>query len=144
MSTTALKIVLDTNILLAIIGRRSPYRWLFDCLIDGRIALCVSNEILHEYQEVLGRKANAEIAQNVINFIDTHPATIRTAIYFNFGLIADDADDNKFVDCAISANADYLVSNDSHFRTLREIQFPSVAVMSVDEFASSFQQEFSE
>ncbi|MBP9665039.1 MAG: PIN domain-containing protein [Pyrinomonadaceae bacterium] len=98
----------------------------------------------HEYQEVLGRKANAEIAQNAINFIDTHPATIRTAIYFNFGLIADDPDDNKFVDCAISANADYLVSNDSHFRTLREIQFPSVAVMSVDEFASSFQQEFSE
>ena len=55
-----MKIVLDTNILLAIIGRRSPYRWLFDCLIDGRIALCVSNEILLEYEEVLNHKLQPE------------------------------------------------------------------------------------
>jgi len=136
-----LKIVLDTNILLAIIGRRSPYRWLFDCLIDGRIALCVSDEILLEYQEVIGRKANSEIAQNVVNFIDTHPSTVRTAIYFQFGLIAADPDDNKFVDCAISANADYLVSNDAHFRVLKDIQFPRVEVMALDEFAVIYRQD---
>ncbi len=136
-----MKIVLDTNILLAIIGRRSPYRWLFDCLIDGRIALCVSNDILLEYQEVLGRKANVEIAQNVINFIDTHPATVRTTVYFHFHLIAEDPDDNKFVDCAISANADFLVSNDAHFRRLREIEFPKVDVLSLDEFSSMFREE---
>lgn len=139
-----MKIVLDTNILLAIIGRRSPYRWLFDCLIDGRIALCVSDEILLEYQEVIGRKANSEIAQNVVNFIDTHPSTVRTAIYFQFGLIAADPDDNKFVDCAISANADCLVSNDAHFRVLKDIQFPRVHVMSLDEFAASFRQDLSD
>lgn len=136
-----MKIVLDTNILLAIIGRRSPYRWLFDCLIDGRIALCVSDEILLEYQEVIGRKANSEIAQNVVNFIDTHPSTVRTAIYFQFGLIAADPDDNKFVDCAISANADYLVSNDAHFRVLKDIQFPRVEVMALDEFAVIYRQD---
>ena len=139
-----MKIVLDTNILLAIIGRRSPYRWLFDCLIDGRIALCVSNEILLEYKEVLSRKTNAEIAQNIINFIDTHTSTVRTAVYFNFGLITEDPDDNKFVDCAISANANYLVSNDAHFRILKTNDFPRVAVMSLDEFSSSFQEEFSD
>lgn len=101
----------------------------------------MSNEILLEYQEVLGRKANVEIAQNVINFIDTHPATFRTSIYFQFDLISEDPDDNKFVDCAISANADFLVSNDAHFRRLKEIEFPRVAVLSLDEFSSMFKDQ---
>src|SRR5438874_8312770 len=100
-ATYALKIVLDTNILVAIIGRRSPYRWLFDCLIDGRIALCVSNEMLLEYEEVLTRLASRAVAENVVRFIEIHPATIKTDIYFNFGLIESDPDDNKFVDCWI-------------------------------------------
>jgi putative PIN family toxin of toxin-antitoxin system len=132
------KIVLDTNILVAIIGRRSPYRWLFDYLIDGKIALCVSNEILLEYEEVLARKASVEVAENVISFIDTHSATIRTDIYFNFNLITDDADDNKFVDCFISASADCLVSNDSHFQKLKTLEFPRINVMTLAEFESQF------
>lgn len=37
MSTTALKVVLDVNILVAIIGRNSPFRWIFDCIIDGEL-----------------------------------------------------------------------------------------------------------
>lgn len=137
-----MKIVLDTNILLAIIGRRSPYRWLFDYLIEGKIALCVTNEILLEYEEVLGRKASEEVAVNVVNFIDTHPATVKTNIYFRFNLIAEDADDNKFVDCVICTNADYLVSNDSHFQALRQLSFPRIAVLTLDEFEKRFRTEF--
>ncbi len=53
MSTTAVKIVLDTNILVAIIGKNSPFRWIFDCIVDGRIALCVTTEILLEYREIM-------------------------------------------------------------------------------------------
>jgi len=133
-----LKIVLDTNVLIAIIGRRSPYRWLFDYLIEGRIALCVTNEILLEYEEVLGRKANEEVALNVVNFIETHPVTVKANIYFRFDLIAEDADDNKFVDCLISANADYLVSNDAHFQALKQMNFPKVVVLTLNEFESRF------
>lgn len=142
MSITELKIVLDTNILIAIIGRRSPYRWLFDYLIEGRIGLCVTNEILLEYEEVLARKAPAAVALNVVNFIETHPETFKVNVYFRFDLIAEDPDDNKFVDCLISANADYLVSNDSHFQVLKKMNFPKVAVLTLDEFESRFGPEF--
>ena len=133
-----MRIVLDTNILVAIIGRRSPYRWLFDYLIEGRLALCVSNEILLEYEEVLGRKAGGKVATNVINFIDIHPATVKTEIYFQFGLITQDPDDNKFVDCYLSANAEYLISNDGHFQSLKQIDFPKVAVLNLAEFEETF------
>lgn len=50
MNTTVPRIVLDTNILIAIIGRRSPFRWTFDDIIDRRIVLVFSSDILLEYE----------------------------------------------------------------------------------------------
>lgn len=134
MDTTALKLVIDTNIFIAIIGRKSPFRWIFDCIINGKIILCVSNEILYKYREILARKTNKEIAENVIDFLSISPAVEKTEIYFNFHLIAEDEDDNKFIDCAISANAECLLSNDKHFRVLKTIDFPKVTSLKLQEF----------
>ena len=49
-------------------------------------------------------------------------------------MITNDADDNKFVDCAIAANADYIVTNDKHFQILQTVDFPKVNIISVEEF----------
>lgn len=144
MNTTALKIVLDTNILIAIIGRRSPFRWVFDCIIEGKIILCVSNEILFEYQEILTKKASAEVAENVVNFITINPFTEKTEIFFNFDLIKDDADDNKFVDCAIATNAICLVSNDNHFQVLKTVDFPKIIVLRLAEFEAKYKTQLTE
>ncbi|MCD9189290.1 MAG: putative toxin-antitoxin system toxin component, PIN family [Pyrinomonadaceae bacterium] len=141
MDTTALKIVIDTNIFIAIIGRKSPFRWIFDCLINGRIRLCVSNEILFEYREILARKTNEKIAENVIEFLSISPFVDKAEIYFNFQLIAEDEDDNKFVDCAISANAECLVSNDKHFRVLKTIDFPKVRILKLQEFEEKYKEK---
>ncbi|KHD06700.1 nucleotide-binding protein [Candidatus Thiomargarita nelsonii] len=132
------KIVLDTNILIAIIGRKSPFRWIFDQIIAGKLVLCVSNEILLEYQEILERKTNPEVANNLINFLTVHPSVIKTDIFYQFRLISQDEDDNKFVDCAIAANAAYLVSNDKHFRVLKDIEFPKVKILTLPEFVQQF------
>src|SRR5580765_4891752 len=137
MNITALKIVLDTNILIAIIGRRSPYRWIFDALIDGRLSLCVSTDILYEYREILERKTSQEVAENILNFVDIHPATLKTTIYFKFNLL-DDPDDNKFVDCFIASNAEFIVSNDGHFQKLKGLGFPQISVLKLDEFVEKF------
>ena len=56
--------------------------------------------------------------------------------YFHFGLITADADDNKFVDCAISANARYIVTNDHHYKVLKTIDFPKVEIISLQDFCS--------
>ena len=140
MSTTALRVVLDTSILVAIIGRKSPFRWIFDSIISGRIVLCVTTEILLEYREIMDRKNGSDVAENVVNFITVMPTTYHTQIFYDFNLIPDDTDDNKFVNCAIAANATYLVSNDGHFEVLRQTEFPKVNWLTLPEFETRFKE----
>ena len=73
--------------------------------MDGTYQLCVSNEILNEDEEILERLADAEIAKLVIDVILNNPYTLIFTPYYNFNLIKSDPDDNKFVDCAVVANA---------------------------------------
>jgi predicted nucleic acid-binding protein len=41
-------VVIDTNCLLQIISRKSPYRPIWEAFLAGRFTLCVSEEILAE------------------------------------------------------------------------------------------------
>jgi len=63
------KIVLDTNCLLASISRRSTAFPVWKGFQEGRYTLCVTNEILAEYEEMIARMASAEVATNVIRMI---------------------------------------------------------------------------
>ena len=45
-----------------------------------------------------------------------------------------DVDDNKFVDCAVAADAEYIVTNDTHFNILQEIPWPKVNVINIKDF----------
>ncbi|MBR4930702.1 MAG: PIN domain-containing protein [Bacteroidaceae bacterium] len=116
------------------ISLHSPYRPVWQAFRDVRYTLCVSNDILTEYNEILERVANAAVAHNIVNAIARSPYTRMIDPQYRFGLIEQDPDDNKFVDCAIIAGADYIVSEDAHFRILADIPFPSVAVIRLDEF----------
>jgi predicted nucleic acid-binding protein len=90
--------------------------------------------------EVLERKANATVAINIAEALLNSENVVRTEIFFNWGLIKDDDDDNKFVDCAIAASAKYIVSNDKHFRVLMEIDFPKIDVIGIEEFLESLNE----
>lgn len=135
-----MRVVLDTNVLLVSISTKSEYRPIFDALLNGQYQLAVSNEILSEYIEVLERKANADVAANIAELLLNRENVIKTEIFFSWGLIKEDTDDNKFVDCAIAANAKYIISNDKHFSILREVDFPKVDVIGIEEFLKSLQE----
>ena len=62
-------IVLDTNCLLVILPSISPYHRVWEDILDGKVSLCVSNEILEEYEEILAAKTTPEIAKAVIEAI---------------------------------------------------------------------------
>ena len=127
-------VVIDTNCLLQIIARKSPYRPIWDAFLEGRFQLCVSNEILDEYQEILEQQITSTIAENVVLLILNKTNVILVDPHFRMGLITADPDDNKFVDCAFAAGADYLVSEDKHFNMLSKVPFPQLNVVSLDEF----------
>ncbi len=56
MNTIGAKVVIDTNVFITILGRQSPNRWIFDKIHKGEFQLCVSHEILLEYEEILSQK----------------------------------------------------------------------------------------
>lgn len=128
------RIVLDTNCLLQALPTRSAYHKIWEDVLCGRISLCVNTEILNEYEEILASKMTKEIAHNVVEAIARLHTTVYQEVYIHFGLIEQDIDDNKFVDCAIAADAEYIVTNDTHFNILKEIDWPKVAVITIKEF----------
>jgi putative PIN family toxin of toxin-antitoxin system len=127
------RLVVDTNSLLRCISRRSRYHDLWLSLLDGRNTLCVSTEILDEYAELLERHTSHEFAEAALGVITNNPYTLFVNPYYRFKLIEADADDNKFVDCAIAANAKYVVTDDNHFDILKRIDFPKVDIISIDD-----------
>ena len=129
-----MRIVLDTNSLIQSIPRRSVYRVVWDSILSGENILCVSNEIIEEYVEILQQLTNSETANIIIEAIVNSPFVEYITPYYRFNLIKADPDDNKFVDCAISANAHYIVTNDHHYDVLKDIAFPRVDVIALKEF----------
>jgi uncharacterized protein len=129
-----LKIVLDTNILLVSIGRKSEFRPIFDALLNQKFILLISNDIISEYEEVLVRKTNPLIANNILESISNLPNVEKKDISYKWKLIDSDKDDNKFVDCAVAGSADFIVTNDNHFNILKEIEFPPLNIISLSEF----------
>ena len=102
-------------------------------LLKGSYTLCVSTEILKEYEEIIGQKLGNTVADNILAMIDNLPNVEYITTYYKWGLIVQDYDDNKFVDCAIACNANYLVTQDKHFKILGRIKFPRVNVIDVHE-----------
>lgn len=128
------KYVLDTNSLLKIIRKNGQYYIAWGAFHKGKYSICISTEILLEYEEILKQRIPETIAENIINQIRLSKNTIRIEPSFKMHLIEADADDNKFVDCAIAANAKYIVSDDKHFNVLKKISFPVVVVKKLKDF----------
>ena len=129
-----MNIVLDTNCLLMSLSRRSPYYPVWRDFVDGKYTLCVTTEILAEYEEILTEKMGWKIANNVITAILDLPNTKMVQVYYHLRLITADPDDDKFVDCAFKANARYIVTEDHHYDILKRTSFPIIDVIDIDEF----------
>jgi len=129
-------IVIDTNCLIQMISLHSPFRPIWDAFLAGKFQLCISNEILEEYQEIIEQQTTARIAENIVLLILNRRNVTFVDPHFRLSLIVEDPDDNKFVDCAFAANAEYLVSDDKHFDILNRTPFPSLNVVRMTKFLS--------
>ena len=131
------RIVLDTNSLIQCISPRSRYRAIWDSFFNGTNLLCVSNEILNEYEEILERLAGEGTAKYAINVILNNKYTRLITPYYRFHLIKSDFDDDKFVDCAVASNAKFIVTEDHHFDILLKCDFPKINIIVLDDFLAS-------
>lgn len=76
-----MRIVLDSNILLVAIGKRSRYKSIWTAFISGKYNLIVSDEIIYEYEEILQQRASAGAAEIVMDiFIESSKVVIPASL----------------------------------------------------------------
>jgi uncharacterized protein len=137
-----MKIVLDTNVFLNTFSPSARNYWIWENLDQERLVLCVTTDILAEYEEIIASYYDdVEFASDILDALQLLPLQNVTKHYF-FRLIPQDQDDEKFVDCAIAAGATYIVTNDKHFNVLKKINFPVVKVVNETEFKALFEEKF--
>ena len=113
---------------------RSKYHAVWESFVSRENRLCITNEIIEEYIEILQKLVGYEVSEYIVKTIINSPFTEFFTPYYHFELIKADPDDNKFVDCAIVAHARYVVTNDHHYDVLKEIPFPKVQIISIQDF----------
>ena len=115
-------VVLDTNVVLRMFGAKSTLQKLVEAISYGRISVAVSPAIWLEYEEIslaLGGEKHWEKLDKLFTLVSAaHGTIVRTQPAFRFATIPADPDDNAFADCAISAHADFVLTDDRHFRSL--------------------------
>ncbi len=130
-------VCLDTGVFLQIFGRKQPFYPILRALLDGRLALALSTEILLEYEEVTVKLSGKERWQDVVALLELvaqlHGNIRHVEPQYRFGVITADPDDNKFCDCAIAAEADFVVTEDHHFAALQSAGYRPQAA-TPDEF----------
>jgi len=129
-----MKIVLDSNILLIAVGRKSKYKPIWTAFVKGEYVLILSDEVIYEYEEILQLRAINNASAIVMQALIESPFAIYQQVYYSWNVITKDPDDNKFFDIAVASNADYLVTNDAHFNIVKQLSFPKVKIITADEF----------
>ena len=125
---------------LSALSSKSQYHWLVELLLEEKLELSVTEEIILEYEEVLKVKYSDNVASNFLLALRELPNVFCSQVFFRWNLISD-PDDNKFVDCYIASGAHYLITQDSHFSILKSVAFPKVNVVSIEEFKTSVEAE---
>lgn len=122
------------------ISTRNKYYEVWQSFLDGKYTLCVTNEIIEEYAEVMARNISPLVSDIFISAILNRKNVRKLAPSFAFHLIESDPDDNKFVDCAVAGNAKYIVTHDHHFNVLRNIPFPRIDVITINQFLQELEK----
>ncbi len=125
---------MDTNIVLSAIFTTSPYQPILRSIANDVFDMYVTTPILLEYEEKINDIFGGNTVRLFLDFCHKTPNIKPTEVYFNWRIIYADPDDDKFIDCAVAANADYLVTNDKHFKILSKIVFPTLKILHIDEF----------
>ncbi len=130
-----MKIVLDTNVLVSgIFWGGTPFRILQHWISDD-IEIVATPDILDEYVRVISSvgKKQADLMTQWIDLITTNTAIIEKQISLS---ISRDPDDDKFLECAVSGDVDFIVSGDDDLLTLKSIH--AIPIIKPSEFISKY------
>ena len=118
-----MRVVIDTNVFVSSFFGGNPRR-IVDHWFSGKLILCVSRPILKEYFDVLDRFQfdREDLFRRLINSFQKGLNTLFVNAPKEQNWIEDDPEDNKFIACAISLHAEYIVSGDPHLKRAGRIE----------------------
>jgi predicted nucleic acid-binding protein len=115
---------LDTNTVVQALAQHHPFHPILNAWVAGDLTWAVSTPILLEYEEVLTRLSGPARRRKLARLMDLAELTsgnvLRVTPSFQFHVVTADPNDNIFTDCAITAEADYLLTEDGHFAPLAD------------------------
>jgi uncharacterized protein len=111
------RIVIDTNVIISSLIQKSyPYTIVNELFIDDKIEMCVSEELMAEYYDVLRREKFARFhdffsrAEALLVEIETKATMFNPKIRLN---LISDADDNMVLELADECIADFVITGNT-------------------------------
>ena len=126
-------VVLDTNVLISsIFWEKGNSHKIVDIAIEQKITNFTSPEMLNELARVLRQKfkQTEEYIESQLALIANYSQIIEPKIKAN--VVPEDAKDNMIIECALSADADYIITGDKHLLKLKE--YKGIKILAPKEF----------
>jgi putative PIN family toxin of toxin-antitoxin system len=134
-----MRIVVDTNVFVSSFFGGIP-RQIVDHWFSGELILCISRPILKEYFDVLSRfQFDEALLGRLITALEKGSNILFVDNPKEQNWIEDDPADNKFIACALSLHAEYVVSGDLHLNKAGKIE--NVKIVRPREILSLFEPE---
>lgn len=118
-----LRAVFDTNTLVSGILHSGKVKTLVDMVVEGKIQLIASEEIIGEFSRVIKRpkfKLSEEQQKIFVRFVSNLATVVETRS--DFKIVKDDPADNIILNCALDGKADYIVSGDDDLLNLKNFR----------------------
>jgi putative PIN family toxin of toxin-antitoxin system len=139
-----IKVVLDTNILISAFLWQRGAKEIFNLTKGNKIQICVTKEILDEFYRVLNYpkfssrlkligKIPEEIINEFLEIVKFYPTK-----RFKTIIVKADPSDDKFLSCALSSEASFIISGNKHLLNLR--RFKGIPIISPREFLKYFKE----
>jgi hypothetical protein len=134
-----MRVVIDTNVFVSsFFNPHGKPRKVIDLWKTGEIILCLSPEIIEEYFVVLGRlglEGEPELDE-LLGLFRSKPNILLTVLQGNLRAVASDPADDMFIECAIRAKSEFIISGDRHLQELEH--YGDVPILPPDVFLKRY------
>jgi len=133
-----MKVVLDTNVFISAFLWQRNAKEIFNLAKEKKFQICATKEILNEFEKVLKypkfskklksiSKEPSQIINEFLEIVKLYPSR-----KFKTPIIKEDPTDDKFLICALSSKASFIVSGDKHLLKLKNFQ--SIPILTPTQF----------
>jgi putative PIN family toxin of toxin-antitoxin system len=131
-----LKVVFDTNVYISAILTSGTPRKILNLAREEKFNLFISEPVLLEVERVLRLKVKLDSFKISIILDSIRDISIFVSPSFTLSVVERDKSDDRILECALEAKADYIISGDSHLLSLKEYQ--GIKILSPVEFLKLF------